>query len=45
MKQNSARVILPSDEHDWLKWLHDKFRMLDLLSWLWHLQWLSSSCL
>jgi len=28
-------VILHSAKHDWLNWSHDKFRTLDLLSWLW----------
>jgi len=45
IRQNSARVILPSDEHDWLKWLHDKFGTHHLLSGPWHLQWLSSRCM
>jgi len=45
MRQNSPRVILPLDEYDWLKWLHDKSGTHDLLSWLWHLQWLSSRCM
>jgi len=45
MIQNSARVVLPLDEHDWLQWLHDQFRTHDLLSWPWHLQWLSSRCM
>jgi len=31
MRQNSDRVILPLDEHDWLKWSHDKFGTHDLL--------------
>jgi len=30
MRQNSARVILPLDQHDWLKWSHDNFGMHDL---------------
>jgi len=42
MTQNSARVILPLDEHDWL---HDKFGTHDLLSWPWHLQCLNSRCM
>jgi len=45
MKQNGARVIFPVDEQDWSKWLHDKIGMHDLLSWPWHLQWLSSRCM
>jgi len=32
MRQNSARAILLLDENDWLKWLHDKFGLHDLLS-------------
>jgi len=32
MRQNSAQVILPLDEQGWLKWLHDKFGLHDLLS-------------
>jgi len=35
MRQNNARVTLLLDEHDWLKWLHDKFGRHDLLSWPW----------
>jgi len=31
MKQNIVRIILPLDEHDWLKWLHNNFRTHDLL--------------
>jgi len=45
MRQNSARVTLSLDEHDWLKWLHDKIDVHDLLSWSWHLQWLNSRCM
>jgi len=32
------RVILPLDEHDWLKWSHDNFGTHDLLSWPWRLR-------
>jgi len=45
MSENSTRVILPLDEHDWLKWLWDMFRTHELFSWLWQLQWLSSRCM
>jgi len=46
VRQNtSSRVILPLDERDWLKWSHDNFGIHDLLSWSWHLQWLSSRCM
>jgi len=45
MRKNSARVILPLDEYDWLKWLHDKFGTHDLFSWPRHLQWLSLRCM
>jgi len=33
MRQNIAGVILPLDEHDWLKWSHDNFRTHGLLCW------------
>jgi len=39
MRQNIAGDILPSDEHDWLKWSHDNFGTHDLLSWPRRLQW------
>jgi len=36
MRQNTG-VILPLDEHVWLKRSHDNFRMHDLPSWSRHL--------
>ena len=30
-------AIFPPAQHDWLKWSHDKFGLLDCLGCLWHL--------
>jgi len=40
-----AEFMLPLADHDWWQWSHDKFGMHVLLSWPWHLQQLSPTCM